>query len=105
MSETTEWRRVAALGDIEEEGMTSVRVDGKEVALYRVEGRVYATGNICTHGLACLTDGYLDGHLVECPLHQGQFDIRDGAPQGPPVTEAIPVYEVRVEGDDVLVRI
>jgi naphthalene 1,2-dioxygenase system ferredoxin subunit len=104
MTDTADWHRVAASDDLEEGGMIPVRLGERDLALYRVEGRVYATGNICTHGLACLTDGYLDGHMVECPLHQGLFDVRTGAPQGPPVTEPVPVYEARDEGGDILVK-
>ena len=102
MTEQT-WHRVASLSDLPEGEMAAVTAGSAPVALYRVEGRVHATSNVCTHGRARLTDGYLEGHLVECPLHQGQFDVRTGAPQGLPVTRPLKVHEVRIEGDDVYV--
>lgn len=92
------WKDVAALADVPDDDVTAVSVCGVEVALYGVDGTVYATANICTHGHARLCDGFLDGHEIECPLHQGKFDIRDGAPACAPVTDALRTYPVRIEG-------
>lgn len=74
-----------------------------EFALYLVNGEVFATSNRCTHGGARLSDGYLEGHLIECPLHQGLFDIRTGEVRGPPCTRRLRVYPARLEGDSVLI--
>ncbi|MGH6754922.1 MAG: Rieske 2Fe-2S domain-containing protein, partial [Bradyrhizobium sp.] len=69
------WIKVAALKDVEAAGgLLGVNVGGQPLALYAVDGEVYATADLCTHGQARLSDGYLDGHLIECPLHQGLFD-------------------------------
>ena len=57
-----------------------VAVAGRDIAIYTVGDAVYATDNLCTHGHARLCDGFLDGHEIECPLHQGKFDVRDGKP-------------------------
>ena len=76
----------------------------REIALYRVEGRIYATDNTCTHGAARLTEGYLEGCEIECPLHQGRFDVRNGKALCEPASEDIAAYEVRVEHGDVLVK-
>ena len=69
---------------------------------YSVDGVVYATDNICTHGHARLCDGFLEGHEIECPLHQGRFDVRNGRALCAPATEAIRVYPVKVEAGRVL---
>ena len=79
-------------------GGPAVTAGGREVALYGVDGEVYATDNICTHGQARLCEGFLEGHEIECPLHQGKFDVRTGAPTCAPVTEAIRSYPVKIEG-------
>ena len=66
------------------------------LALYRVEKEIFATDNRCTHGLAPLCDGYLDGHIIECPMHQGRFDVRTGRCVAAPVTKELRTYPVRV---------
>ena len=74
-------------------------------AIYRVDDVVYATDNLCTHGHARLCNGFLDGHEIECPLHQGKFDVRDGQPTCAPVTDALRSYPVKVEGGRVFLQI
>lgn len=74
-------------------------------AVYTVGDAVYATDNLCTHGQARLCDGFLEGHEIECPLHQGKFDVRDGRPTCEPVTEALRSYPVKVDGQRVYVQI
>jgi naphthalene 1,2-dioxygenase system ferredoxin subunit len=78
-----------------------VQVGGREVALYRVGDEVFATDNLCTHGMARLCDGWLDGFLIECPLHQGLFDVRTGACAGDPVEIDVATYPVRISDGQV----
>jgi len=71
--------------------------DGRRVAVYLVQGEVYATDDRCTHGNSSLTeDGCLDGHIVECAMHLGTFDVRTGADVGPPCTKALRTYPVEI---------
>jgi naphthalene 1,2-dioxygenase system ferredoxin subunit len=97
------WIDVAARDDVPEDDVTAVTAGATELALYGVEGAVYATDNICTHGHARLCDGFLDGYDIECPLHQGKFDIRDGRPTCAPVTDAIRTFPVKIENGRVFV--
>jgi naphthalene 1,2-dioxygenase system ferredoxin subunit len=97
------WKDISAFDDVPEEDVLGVRADGKDLALYNVEGQIYATGNICTHGHARLCDGFLEGFEVECPLHQGRFDIRDGRPLCEPVNEPVRVYPVKIENGRVFI--
>ncbi|MCY1535276.1 Naphthalene 1,2-dioxygenase/salicylate 5-hydroxylase system, ferredoxin component [compost metagenome] len=99
MTET--WTEAALLSSVPQDDVIAVAVEGKEIALYGVDGDVYATDNLCTHGHARLCDGFLEGHEIECPLHQGRFDIRNGAAMCAPLTESIRTYPVRIEGDKV----
>lgn len=94
----THWIDAAARDDVPQDDVIAVSAGGREVALYGVDGEVYATDNICTHGQARLCEGFLEGHEIECPLHQGKFDVRTGAPTCAPVTEAIRSYPVKIEG-------
>jgi naphthalene 1,2-dioxygenase ferredoxin component len=98
------WIRAASVQEVDEAGGLLARmVNGVAITLYGVESTYYATSDQCTHGQARLSDGYLDGFLIECPLHQGLFDIRNGEVRGAPCTIPLPVFAVRREGDDLLV--
>ncbi len=98
------WMDVLALEAIPEADVTSVVVDGREIALYEVEGEVFATDNLCTHGAARMSDGFLEGREIECPLHQARFDVCTGQAMCAPLTQDIRVYPVRIENKCVLVN-
>lgn len=68
--------------------------DGTCVAMYNVDGHLYATDDRCSHGNASLADGDLDGFRIICPFHEGAFDVRDGSPAGYPCTMPIRAYPV-----------
>ena len=87
----------AASQDVVMEGdVVAITVAGREVALYEVEGEVFATDNLCTHGAARMSDGFLEGREIECPLHQGRFDVCSGKALCVPLTEDIRTYPVRI---------
>ncbi|KAF1021163.1 MAG: Naphthalene 1,2-dioxygenase/salicylate 5-hydroxylase systems, ferredoxin component [Paracidovorax wautersii] len=92
----TEWTEVIARDQLPDDDVVGMNVNGRDVALYTVDGEVYASDNLCTHGSARLCDGFLEGHEIECPLHQGRFDVRDGRALCAPLTEGVHVYPVRV---------
>lgn len=100
-----DWTAVAAIGDISEETQTHrTQFQGQAVCLYRVGQHVYATQDRCTHGNASLADGWVDNCTIECPLHQGVFDIASGKPIEGPVSEPLRVFDVRVEGGTVYLK-
>jgi len=99
------WVDALAVDELPADDVVGVSVAGRDIALYTVGEVVYATDNICTHGQARLCDGFLDGHEIECPLHQGRFDVRDGRAQCEPVTEALRSYPVKVEGQRVYLQL
>ena len=94
---STEWTRALARADVPDDDVIAVTAGGREIALYGVDGEVYATANLCTHGNARLCDGFLMGHEIECPLHQGRFDVRDGRALCSPLRENLATYPVRIE--------
>lgn len=96
--------RVAATSDLADGEMRQVRAGGADVLLARVDGAFHACTAFCTHYGAPLADGVLDGTTVTCPWHHAAFDVADGALCQPPALDALRTFEVRVEGDDVLVR-
>ncbi len=99
------WVDALSTEDLPTDDVIGIDVAGRDIALYTIGDAVYATDNICTHGQARLCDGFLDGHEIECPLHQGKFDVRNGKPTCDPVTEAIRSYPVRIDGHRVYVQI
>jgi naphthalene 1,2-dioxygenase system ferredoxin subunit len=99
------WIDVSDIDDIPKGDVTAVKVDGKELALYEVEGNIYATDNLCTHGAARMSDGFLDGSEIECPLHQGKFDVCTGKALCAPLTENIRVYPVKIENNRIFLNV
>ncbi|MEY3579974.1 MAG: hypothetical protein RI984_1078 [Pseudomonadota bacterium] len=99
------WIELAAVDAIPEDDVIGIDAEGKSFALYQVDGEIYATDNICTHGNARLCDGFLEGHEIECPLHQGKFDIRNGKAMCAPLTEDVKTYPVKIEGTCVFVEV
>lgn len=93
------WHKVAQREEIPEDKAIEVRLGKRQIALYNYEGKIYATDNICTHAYACLHEGYFDDGTIECPLHQGVFDIITGEPLEGPVDEPLETFEVKVEED------
>jgi naphthalene 1,2-dioxygenase system ferredoxin subunit len=99
------WIELAAVDAIPEDDVIGIDAEDKSFALYQVDGEIYATDNICTHGNARLCDGFLEGHEIECPLHQGKFDIRNGKAMCAPLTEDVKTYPVKIEGTRVFVEV
>ncbi len=95
------WTEATDVTNIPEGDVIAVAVGGAEVALYQVNGEIFATDNICSHGHARLCEGFLEGHEIECPLHQGKFDVRSGQPTCAPVSEPIKTYPLKIEGGKV----
>ncbi len=81
-----------------------VEVDGLAVAVFNVEGEFYVTDDACTHGPGLLSDGYIDGDLVECNFHNGQFNIRTGEVAAPPCMIPIKTYRATVDGGKVFIE-
>jgi naphthalene 1,2-dioxygenase system ferredoxin subunit len=99
------WVDVSAVDNVPKGDVTAVKVDGKELALYEVEGNIYATDNLCTHGAARMSDGFLEGSEIECPLHQGKFDVCTGKALCAPLTENIRVYPAKIENNRIFLNI
>jgi naphthalene 1,2-dioxygenase system ferredoxin subunit len=103
--DSIEWTDATGMDDVPADDVIGILVAGRDIALYNAGGEIFATDNICTHGHARLCEGFLEGHEIECPLHQGKFDVRTGQPSCAPVTEAIRSYPVRIEGGRVFLAL
>jgi 3-phenylpropionate/trans-cinnamate dioxygenase ferredoxin subunit len=101
----TTWRRVAALGDIEDGKPFPVTIDDVAIALYRVNGAVHAIADICSHEYVRLSGGALADTVIECPLHRARFDVTTGRCLARPAEHDLATYDVRVDGQAVFVRV
>lgn len=99
------WRLVGRISELEPEYPKRVEVDSHELALYLVDGAVFASSDVCTHAYARLSDGHVEDFEIFCPLHGGSFNVRTGEALSEPCTEPIAVYECRVDGNSILVKI
>ena len=88
---------VADVADVVPGEMLHIEVDGRQVCLYNLDGEFYATDDICTHRRARLSDGYLVGRVVQCPLHFGKFDVITGKALNPPCTLPVETYAVTLD--------
>ncbi|MDR7364481.1 non-heme iron oxygenase ferredoxin subunit [Nocardioides marmoribigeumensis] len=99
------FERVCALSELTEDEPRRVELDDVDVALIRTCGEVFAIFDECSHASIPLSEGEVDDCHVECWLHGSRFDLRTGKPDVLPATEPVPVYPVRIDGDDVLVDV
>ena len=97
--------RACALADVDEGTAIHVDVDGRPIAVVRSDGEVYAIHDVCSHAEVALSEGEIDGQTLECWLHGSRFDLVTGRPTGLPATKPVPVYPVKIDGDDVLVDV
>ncbi len=96
---------VANVNDLQDSEMRQVSVGETEVLLTRLDGKFYAVGAHCTHYQAPLAEGILSGNHVVCPWHNAYFNVMTGDQQEPPGLGSLPCYQVRVEDEQVIVRI
>ncbi|MES2424165.1 MAG: non-heme iron oxygenase ferredoxin subunit [Pseudomonadota bacterium] len=104
-SNTPEWTDAAAENEVTDWQMLAVPLADREIALFSVDGAIYATDNLCTHGNARLCDGFLEGTEIECPLHQGRFDVRTGTATCAPATGALRTYPVKTGDGRVWIKL
>ncbi len=97
--------KVCALSDLADDQPLHVDVHRTPVCVVRTQGDVMALLDECSHAEVALSDGDVEAGTVECWLHGSRFDLRTGKPTGLPATEAVPVYSVRIDGDDVYVAV
>ena len=102
MSKRPPFVKVAEVGEVPEGAVKHIIVHDKPMALCRVEGDLYAVNAVCPHMGGPLGSGTLSGCVIACPWHGWTFDVRTGLP-GHPGGHSVSAYEVRVEGNDVLV--
>ncbi len=99
----SEFVSVAKVGEIKEGVVKVVRVGDAPIGLTKIDGEFFAFADVCTHDDGPVAEGELDDYIIECPRHGAKFDIRTGKVKQLPAVVPIPIYAVKVEGDEVLV--
>ena len=99
------FRQAAKLSDVPPGQVKVIAIGDEDVALCNVAGVIYAVANVCTHDDGPLGAGHLQGDQIECPRHGARFDVRTGAVKSLPAIVPIPSFEVKVEGEDILVDV
>jgi biphenyl 2,3-dioxygenase ferredoxin subunit len=96
--------KVCVFSDVPDGDALKVEKNGIEIAIFNVDGDLFATQDRCTHGDWSLAEGgYLEGDVVECSLHTGKFCVRSGKVKAAPACEPLKIYNLQVEDDEVLV--
>ncbi len=100
----TEFVKVATISDVPPGKRIFYDFEEESIILFNINGEYYAIADLCSHDNGPLEDGPVEGHTVECPRHGACFDIRSGKALSLPATQAIPTYQVKVEGGDIYVQ-
>jgi 3-phenylpropionate/trans-cinnamate dioxygenase ferredoxin subunit len=101
----SDFEPVAKVSEIPDPGRKLVEIDERLVVVFHAAGHFYAIDDVCTHDGGPLGEGDLEGFAIACPRHGAKFDIRDGRALTMPATRATAAHEVKVVGDDVLVKL
>lgn len=100
-----DWRTAARTSEISEQAPLGLCIDDREIGLYQLGNSYYALENVCPHAYALLSQGFVDGEEIECPLHGARYHIPSGKCTREPGERDLKCYAVRTEGDAVLVKL
>jgi MocE subfamily Rieske [2Fe-2S] domain protein len=100
-----DWHFAGIAADFQDEDVEQVLVGELAIAVYSAQGQFYATQDLCTHEHAYLSDGVVVDCVVECPFHQGRFDIRTGKALGAPVIEPLATFPVKIVDGRIYVQV
>ena len=95
--------KLCEASDVEPDVPVRVELDGQAYAVFEVDGQYHVTQDLCTHGPGNLSEGFVEGREIECPFHQGRFDICTGLPTHAPCTVPLRIWPVEVRGGAVLI--
>ena len=101
----SEFIQVAKVSDVANAGKLILEVDDRMVVLLHINDQFFCIDDVCTHDGGPLGEGELCGFELACPRHGAKFDVRNGAALTMPATEATVVHEVKIEGENVFIRI
>lgn len=98
------WYRLCAAAKLSDGEPLGLTVGDQRVALYKVGDEIFATDDVCSHAFALLSTGFLEGHVIECPLHGAMFDVRDGKCRSSAYKD-IKAFKVEIRDGEVSVQL
>ena len=101
----SDYVRACAIADVADESAIGLELDGVPICIAKSEGEVFAIQDVCSHADIPLSEGDVCEGTVECWLHGSRFDLRSGRPSGLPATQPVPIYPVKIDGDDIYVSL
>jgi len=99
------WQAVGTASDVAEDEPLGVAVGDKRIGIFRIDGTLYAIDDVCPHAFALLSQGFVEGEKVECPLHEALFHVPTGKCLREPAEDDVATYEVKEEDGRILVKI
>lgn len=101
-----DFKVVAKLPELKEGEVKGIKVNGEQIALYKLGDSVFATTDICTHEECEISENfYVEGNEVECTCHGSRFDIKTGENTVPPAAKPLKTFKTKIQGEDVLVEV
>ena len=104
MSGTAKRLDLCATGEVAPGTALKVEIEDLAFAVFNVDGEFFVTDDLCTHGPGSLSEGYIDGDVVECNFHNGQFNIKTGEVVSPPCMVPVKTYKTFVENGRVIIE-
>ncbi len=101
----TEWVKACNLNQVDDGQLFGFDHKDKRILLANLKGKIYATDLICTHAEADLSTGFLTEEGIRCPLHLSVFDLESGQPKNPPAENALKIYNVKLEQNEIYVEV
>jgi nitrite reductase/ring-hydroxylating ferredoxin subunit len=99
------WVTVGEVGDVPEGGLSGFTAGDRAVAIANVGGDLHAFDDVCTHQQCSLSEGELEGTVVQCPCHGSQFDVTSGEVVNGPAADPVDVFDLREENGEIQVRV
>ncbi len=99
------WQRVGPADDLDEEDVMPFEFNGQEYAIYHTCDGFFASDGMCTHEAEALADGIVIDNVIECPLHQGRFDVRSGKALSAPVCIDLQTFPVKIHEGDIYIKL
>ena len=99
------WQRVGPADELDVEDVMPFDFNGREYAIYHTVDGYFASDGMCTHEAEPLADGIVIDNVIECPLHQGRFDVRSGKALSAPVCVDLQTFPVQIHNSDIYIQI
>jgi nitrite reductase/ring-hydroxylating ferredoxin subunit len=104
MTTTTTWKHVCAASKLSDGEPLGVEFGELRIGLYKINDEIFATDDVCPHAFALLSTGFIEGHVVECPLHGAMFDVRNGECRSGDYDD-IRIFKVEIREGEVYVNL